>query len=165
MQSSIAQCRYLLSLADRTIADLNDSHLALVSSGGTKTAGWLVGHLAVTGDFARRLCGRRPICAKEWQALFNPGTLPLKNESEYPRMENLRDQFRAVYLDLCDAALDCDDELLRKENPLAQARSGFPTAGEFVKYLLTGHLGYHLGQLVAWREGAGLGARAIISKA
>jgi hypothetical protein len=28
--------------------------------------------------------------------------------------------------------------------------------GDFVGYLLTGHLAYHLGQLVAWRTAAGL---------
>lgn len=159
MLSSTAQCRYLLSLADQMVADLDDSHLALITIGGTKTAGWLVGHLAVTGDFSRRLCGRSPLCASEWRTLFNPGSHPRMHQSEYPGMDSLREMFRAIYLDLCDAALKTDDEMLSKENPFAPARAGFPTAGEFVRYALTGHLGYHLGQLAAWRESAGLGSR------
>jgi len=39
----------------------------------------------------------------------------------------------------------------------APARPDFPTAGDFVAYLLSSHLAYHLGQLVAWRAAAGLG--------
>lgn len=157
MQSSISQCRYLLSLADPMLADLDDSHLALEPRAGVKTAGWLIGHLAVTGDFARRLCGRSPICSSEWQKLFNPGSHPPPHQSVYPSMMNLREVFRSVYLDLCDGAVNADDEVLAKENPYAPARLGFPTSGEFVKYILTGHLGYHLGQLTAWRATAGLG--------
>src|SRR5438034_6534034 len=53
MNASIAQCRYLLSLAEPILAGLDDSHCALEPQPGTKTAGWLVGHLAVSGDFAR----------------------------------------------------------------------------------------------------------------
>ena len=42
-------------------------------------------------------------------------------------------------------------------NPFAPVRDGFPTAGEFLAYLMTGHFAYHLGQLVAWRGAAGVG--------
>ena len=56
---------------------------------------------------------------------------------------------RAIALELADAP--------ESANPFAPARTAFPTAGDFVAYLLTGHLAYHLGQLVAWRATAGLG--------
>lgn len=154
MESSIAQCRYLLSVADQVLADLDDSHLALEPHVGLKTAGWLIGHLAVTGDFARRLCGRSPICPPGWRPLFNPGSHPPEHQNLYPPMMSLREAFRSVYIDLCDSALGTDDELLAKENPYAPARAAFPTAGEFVRYLVTGHLGYHLGQLTVWRAAA-----------
>ena len=36
----------------RAVKDLDDSHLALEPRPGLKTAGWLIGHLATTGDFA-----------------------------------------------------------------------------------------------------------------
>jgi hypothetical protein len=105
MGPSIAQCRHLLTVAERVLAGLDDSHRALEPQAGVKTAGWLIGHLAVTGDFARRLSGRRPaICPREWQALFNPGSEPSLRPSDYPSMKNLIDAFRAVYADLADNA-------------------------------------------------------------
>jgi hypothetical protein len=154
---SVTQCRFLASSADRVLGRLTDAHLALEPQPGGKTAGWLVGHLSVTGDFARRLCGRDPLCSKEWRARFNPGTSPSTDPRDYPPMTELCDAFRAVYSDLPRAAVEADPARLAAENPYAPARAAFPTAGEFVAYLLAGHLGYHLGQLVAWYAAAGLG--------
>jgi hypothetical protein len=37
--------------------------------------------------------------------------------------------------------------------------SKFPTFGHFATYIMTGHLGYHLGQLSAWRAAAGMRIR------
>lgn len=156
MHAHVTQCRHLQSLAERALLGLGDAHLAHEPAAGCKTAGWLVGHLAVTGDFARRLCGRAPLCPKEWRALFNPGTEPSHDPAIYPAMSQLCDAVRTVYADLCDAAMGADQEVLAGENPFAPTRTTFPTSGEFVQYLLTGHFGYHLGQLVIWRAAAGL---------
>ena len=122
-----------------------------------KTAGWLVGHLAVTGDFGRKLCGRTPLCASEWRAKFNPGTQPSFSRANYPSMAELRDAFQAVYTDLCDAALSADSAVLARENPFPPTRASFPTSGDFVTYLLAGHLAYHIGQLQAWRSASNAG--------
>lgn len=157
MDSSVAQCRHLLSLAGPIFAGLEDAHSALEPQPGTKTAGWLIGHLSVTGDFGRRLCGRPPLCPAEWRAGFNPGSQPSVRQSDYPTMTALTEAFRAVYSDLCAALPDTDPRMLAAENPYAPTRAMFPTSGDFVRYLLSGHLAYHLGQLVAWRAAAGLG--------
>jgi hypothetical protein len=157
MDSSLMQCRHLLSLAGPVLAALGDAHVALEPQPGTKTAGWLIGHLAVTGDFGRRLCGRAPLCPKEWRALFNPGSQPSVQVADYPPMAELREAFHAVYANLCDAASSADRSVLGSPNPYEPARTSFPTSGDFVAYLLAGHLAYHFGQLVAWRAAAGLG--------
>lgn len=162
MSASVVQCRGLLRLADRALAGLGDGHRAIEPAAGCKTAGWLVGHLAVTGDFGRRLCGRAPLCPSEWRAAFNPGTKPSSNAADYPAMSDLGASVREVYADLCQAAVDAPAELLAVENPYPPARGDYPTAGAFVAYILAGHLGYHLGQLVAWRAAAGLPAVAVI---
>ena len=47
--------------------------------------------------------------------------------------------------------------VLGAQNPYAAARSRFPTSRDFLIYLMTAHLAYHLGQLAAWRAAAGLG--------
>src|SRR5262245_17932617 len=100
MDSSIVQCRYLLSLAPSILADLEDSHRALEPRPGVKTAGWLVGHLAVSGDFARVLCGRPALCPPGWPSMFNPGSEPSPDPDTYPLMAMLCDSFRLVHEDL-----------------------------------------------------------------
>jgi hypothetical protein len=154
MKTSIDQCRYQLKLADKILSRLDDSHLALEPYAGAKTAGWLIGHLAVTGDFGRRLCGASPQCPREWRGAFNPGTQSSLNPADYPRMDALRSSFADVYADLCVAAADADPALLAVPNPFEPARADFPTSGDFVSYLLSSHLAYHLGQLAGWYTAA-----------
>jgi hypothetical protein len=157
MNATLAQTRHLLRSAERILDGLDDSHRAIEPHPGTKTAGWLIGHLAVTGDFARKLYGRPPMCPVEWRTAFNPGSQPSGDANTYPSMTTLMTRFREVYADLAAAASESDPVSNAAENPFAPARPSFPTAGEFLAYLMTGHLAYHLGQLVAWRAAAGLG--------
>jgi DinB superfamily len=155
MNPSLVQCRYLLSVAELVFANLDDSHRALEPRPGMKTAGWLVGHLAVSGDFARVLCGRAALCPPGWRPLFNPGSEPSGDPNVYPAMAALCDAFRLVYADLLVATVEVDPSALSVANPFPPARAGFPTSGDFVAYLMSSHLAYHLGQLVAWRNAAG----------
>lgn len=154
MHAAAAQGTFLLQQYDRWLADLEDRHLAHEPLPGTKTAGWILGHLVVTGDFARRLCGLKPIAPKEWRPLFTPGTTPSLETGSYPPMRELLEAFRAIYRDLMANAANATPEGLAMPNPFEPARPAFPTAGDFAVYLLTGHLGYHLGQLSIWRAAA-----------
>ena len=122
-----AQSRYMLAQAERILAGLDDGHLSLEPKPGMKTAGWLIGHLAVTGDFARRLCGRESLCPKEWRATFNPGTQPSLDPTVYPPLAVLRDRLRAVYSDLSGAFSSAEESALGAPNPYGPARDGFPT--------------------------------------
>lgn len=157
MDACIQQSRYLALLADSIIDGIDDAHIAIEPRPGLKTPGWLIGHLAITADFGRRLCGRQPICPREWRSMFNPGSQPSTDASTYPPIAVLREKFKAVYADLCSAVVEADPSLLAAVNPYEPARNPFYTAGEFVAYMLCGHLAYHVGQLSAWRAAAGIG--------
>ena len=139
------------------LAGLDDSHLALEPELGAKTAGWILGHLAVTGDFARHLCGQPAICPAEWRSAFNPGSEPSRDRSSYPGMAELCAAFWSVYRDLPLAAAEAESTKLAGPNPYGPACADFPLASDFVAHLTSSHLAYHLGQLVAWRAAAGLG--------
>jgi hypothetical protein len=156
MDPIVTQCRFLIASADPLFAGLDDSHRALEPTPRTKTAGWLIGHLSVTGDFGRKLCAVPPMCPKPWRAAFNPGSQPSVNPSDYPPMPELIAAFRAVYTDLCTTLPAAAPSALAAPNAYTPSLKDFPTAGDFVTYLMTGHLGYHLGQLSAWRAAAGL---------
>lgn len=157
MQAIVDQSVYLLSLAEPILSELDDSHRALEPMAGAKTAGWLVGHLAVSGDFARDWCGRRPLCPALWRTAFAPGSQPSLQPGDYAPMAMLVTTFFAVYRDLCAAVLTAPPAVLVAPNPYGPARKDFPTVRDFVAYLMTAHLGYHLGQLTGWRAAAGLG--------
>jgi hypothetical protein len=148
-----AQCRFLLATYAKLVADLDDGHRVVEPRPGSKTAGWIVGHLCVTGDFGRRLCGQKAICPAEWRAKFNPGTQPSANAADYPPMRALIEHFHKVYGDLPIAYGSASAETLGAPNPYEPGRASFPTGGDFAAYLMTGHLGYHLGQLYGWRAG------------
>ncbi len=154
MQAAALQGAFLLKQYERWLVDLEDRHLAYEPTPGAKTAGWLLGHLVVTGDFARRLCGLPYRAPKEWRALFAPGTTPSRDAKTYPPMRELIDTFRAVYEDLVANAAAASSEALAAPNPFEPMRPAFPTAGSFAEYILSGHLGYHLGQLSMWRAAA-----------
>jgi hypothetical protein len=157
MNGITSQCRYLLTLAEPILDGLDDSHRTIEPIAGAKTAGWLVGHLAVSGDFARRLCGRSSLCPESWHTSFNPGSMPQTDETAYPLMQALKDTFFIVYRDLCEISSQVPGDLLAEPNPFTPARDHFTTAGDFLGYLMSAHLAYHLGQLVGWRAAAGLG--------
>ncbi|HEV8599268.1 MAG TPA: DinB family protein [Gemmatimonadales bacterium] len=154
MKAAAVQSAFLLRQYERWFVDLEDQHRAQEPAPGAKTAGWLLGHLVITGDFARKLCGLSPIAPKEWRPLFAPGTVPSREPGSYPPMQALIDACRAVYADLAANAPAAPSEVLELPNPFEPARAAFPTAGAFATYLLTGHLGYHLGQLSLWRAAA-----------
>jgi len=154
------QGRFIFNQGKRWHRDLTDAHCALAPTAGGKTAGWLLGHLSVTGDFARKLCGLAPMCSKEWRAMFNPGTQPSTDASVYPSLAELRATLKSVYVDLYENGPNGPAAQLGLPNPYTPAIEAFPTAGDFASYLMTGHLAHHLGQLTAWRVAAGLSIAA-----
>jgi hypothetical protein len=157
MQEAIRLSMFMLSEAEGLLRGLDDSHRALEPMPGAKTAGWLVGHLAFTGDYARRLCGRKPLCDESWRLRFAPSTKPSHDENTYPPMALLLSMFATVYSDLLAAAAEADRHTLSAANPYSAGRDRFPTVRDFLSYLMTAHLAYHLGQLSGWRAAAGLG--------
>lgn len=158
MHDAIRLSIFMLSQAEPILRGLTDEHRALEPMPGTKTAGWLIGHLAFTGDYARRLCGRTPICGDSWARRFAPGTQPSPDASAYPPMAELAATFGSVHSDLVAAAAEAPRHMLSAPNPYASARDRFPTVRDFLIYLMTAHLAYHLGQLHCWRAAAGVGA-------
>src|ERR1041385_616659 len=97
MRAAADQGAFLLEQYAWCLAGLEDRHSALEPVPGGKTAGWLVGHLVVTGDFGRRLCALKPIAPKEWRPLFAPGTQPSLDPGTYPPMRAMVEAFRSIY--------------------------------------------------------------------
>lgn len=88
--------------------------------------------------------------------MFSPGTTPSTNEPDYPPMKQMVERFHAVYSDLVTAYPAAASDTLGAENSYPPTRDSFPTTGDFVAYLMNGHLAYHLGQLSGWRAATGV---------
>jgi hypothetical protein len=151
MENASRTCAHLTKLGVSLIGDLTDADLALPSTPNGKTAGWLLGHLCITGDFIRRKSGASPLTPKEWGPKFTIGTKPSTVAADYPPMAELRTAFENVYSDLAKLAPTLSAELLSAPGPFEQVRDRFPTHGAFLSWMMSGHLGYHLGQLSEWK--------------
>lgn len=88
---------------------------------------------------------------KDWGPKFTLGTMPSTAAADYPPMAELRTAFKNVYADLTRIAPALSEELLAGPGPFEQVRDRFPTFGSFLTWIMTGHLGYHLGQLSEWK--------------
>src|SRR6266540_4588682 len=104
MENAARTCAHLTKLGGSLIGDLTDADSARATTSDGKTAGWLLGHLCITGDFVRRKCGAAPMTPKEWGPKFNMGTQPSTVASDYPPMAELRTAFEKVYADLAAMA-------------------------------------------------------------
>ena len=108
---------------------------------GTKTAGWRIGHLAVSGDFARDLLGRPSFVLNRVAGAV---------QSRQPAFRECLDDVTvdtAVRLEVYRTS--SVGRRIRRCSPprtqLGPAQPQFPTAGDFVAYLISSHLAYHLG--------------------
>jgi hypothetical protein len=151
MQNASTICLHLLTYAEPLLRDLKDEQLAVAAKNG-KTAGWLVGHLCITGDFIRRKTGRPPLTPKDWGPRFGPGTIPSQSAADYPTTVELRSAFENVYRDLAAVAPTISPDVLAAPSPFEPGRVRFPTTREFLTWIMTGHLGYHIGQLYGWHS-------------
>jgi hypothetical protein len=156
MKDAATICQHLLGYAEPLLADLTDEHLPIADETNGKTAGWLIGHLCVTGDFMRRKAGRPPLTPKEWGPKFTIGSVPSRTGTDYPELAALRAAFDGIYRDLISVAPELPAELLASPSPFEPGRARFATFGAFLTWIMTGHLGYHVGKLYGWRGAAGL---------
>lgn len=147
MKNAATVCTHLLNYSHQFVPSLTDADLAVSVAPGAKTIGWLLGHLCVTGDFVRRKSGRPPLTPKEWGPIYAPGSKASANAADYPPMAVLIKTFNDVYSDLASVVPTLGKETLVKPNPYDRAIGTYPTLGEFAGWIMTGHLGYHLGQL------------------
>jgi hypothetical protein len=113
---------------------------------------WQIGHLALAYDFGIGiLTGVTE--HRRWVPLFAPGTTPLADRGAYPTKAELVDAFQRRH-DAFRALLaqPIDPATLAAENPFEPIRATLPTVRDLMSYLLTGHLGMHIGQYSAWRK-------------
>jgi hypothetical protein len=119
---------------------------------------WILGHLAISTDYAAMLLGLSKDCPEEWHRRFGPGSRAPRPDEPRPKKDNLLLAIQRGHERVSHASERVTAERLAQQHPvdLAFLRESLPTVGELLAHLMTTHPAAHLGQLSAWRRACGM---------
>jgi len=147
---------FLMHYCRMLAGDIAEERLTEQPLPGVNHPAWIRGHLALTADFAAGLLGADKVLPAAWQPLFGPGSKTSASRSVYPSKDVLLQAVEHGFERLRRKAATATPEQLSRPTTNARAKEALPTAKEMVAFLLTGHLGIHLGQFSSWRRMIGL---------
>ncbi|NNJ26859.1 DinB family protein [Alienimonas chondri] len=146
-------------------ADIPEDRLAEQPQPGMNPPVWLLGHVAVVGNFALSLLDGLGIDAPAvdlpgWRENFGIGSRPLVYADDFspPSGDELRAAVKDTHARYLAASAHLTPEMLAKPLPIERLAVRFPTYGDMLTHLLTTHDAVHWGQLSAWRRAVGLPA-------
>jgi len=155
-ETELASNAVLLGLAEHLTADISDADMTAQAVAGTNHPAWILGHLAYAADGAVGLLGGEKQTDAEWSTKYGRDSKLSSDRADYPSRDELLRVFLETHGRARELASTADPELMKRPNPNSRMRDRLPTIGEMCAFLLTGHLGFHLGQLSAWRRMRGL---------
>jgi hypothetical protein len=157
MLDSANQVNLLLMQYCRTLlADIPDERMTEQPVPGVNHPAWVLGHLAWAADGTLEKLGGQSALPAGWSALFGAGSKTSDARGDYPPKDELLRVFEQSYQQLRQKAAAASPEQLSRPTANPRAKETLPTMRELVPFLLTGHMGVHLGQLSSWRRMIGL---------
>jgi hypothetical protein len=148
--------QFLLKYCHLLTADIADERMAEQPMPCVNHPAWILGHLAVSAEMVIGRLGGDKFLPAEWGDLFKPGSSPRDVRVDYPSKETLLKGLEDSFARARDAAAGASAETLAAPTPNPRMKEGLPTMCEVTAFILTGHLGVHLGQLSMWRRLAGM---------
>ncbi len=143
-------------LCHRLAGDVEDAQLTHQPTPGTKPPLWILGHLAISSDYAARLLGGAFECPKIWHDHFGRGSDNLPPADVRPPKSDLLAALDAGHRRVSATAPGADPAALEVPHRIALFEdSPLQTRGDLVGHLLTTHPAFHLGQLSTWRRQMG----------
>ncbi|MFH5803782.1 DinB family protein [Alienimonas sp. DA493] len=145
--------------------DLTEEQLALRPQPGLNPPVWILGHVAVVGNFALTVLrglgvDAMPVDLPGWRENFGIGSEPLVYAEDFTPPSG--DELRAAVKETHDRALAAAERVpaAALDEPLGpdleRLAARFPRYGDLLTHALTTHDAVHWGQLSAWRRAAGL---------
>lgn len=131
---------------------IDESEMDVQPAPGLNTPRWILGHLAVAGDFAAKWSGAPAHCPKEWYPAFGPGSKPEAPPSPPPTKQELLAVIEKIHAAVTAAVKVATPEALAKPHTFQPVLEAFPTIADFLAHLMTTHPMLHLGQLSVWRR-------------
>jgi hypothetical protein len=156
LTTAITINRFLVGYCWKLVADIAEERLAEQPVGGVNHPAWILGHLAFSAERANSMLGAANALPPGWPAQFGPGSRPTSNRGEYPAKAELLSVVEQSFERLRRLAGDASPEQLARPSTNPYTKEALPTIKDGVAFLLTGHLGVHLGQLSMWRRLIGI---------
>lgn len=148
---------FTLGYCQRLLEDVDESEMQHQPTPGVNPPAWIVGHLALSTDFALGVMGEPKRLPDEWSEEFGPRSEPLSQGHPYPSKAELIIALKEGHAAVVAALPNVDPEKLSAPNPLPSPmlRRAFPTAGDLLAHLMSTHESFHLGHLSNWRRQMG----------
>jgi len=159
LESEIAINRFLTGYCRKMMEDLPDERLTEQAVPGVNHPAWIIGHLAfVAHRGVALLTGAEMALPESWQQKFGPGSKLTATRADYPSKEELLKTLQEAHSLFQRTASAATPERLAQPSQHPRLKDPLPTVKDLAAFLLTGHLGVHLGQLSMWRRMIGLPA-------
>jgi hypothetical protein len=155
LDSAIRINKFLLQYCRMMVADLADERLAEQPAAGMNHPAWILGHLTFSAERGSELLGVDKAAAS-LMTLYGPGSKPSASRGDYPSKDELLHGVEQSFERLRQRIAQATPEQLAKPTTNPRMKEALPTIQDVVAFLLTGHLGTHLGQLSSWRRTIGL---------
>ena len=147
-----------LQYAQMLVKDVSSDQITQQPGGVINHPAWSLGHLVVSADHLGQLVELDSDLPDGWDKTFATGGVPIADRSAYPSKDELLDALKAAHTRNTEAVKKFDTAKLAVEHPNEKTRQYFPTVGDMVVFMMTGHEMDHLGQIAAWRRAMGLGS-------
>jgi hypothetical protein len=149
---------FVLDYCHKLTDDIAEADMAHQPMAGVNSPVWILGHLAISTDYAAMLLGQSKDCPEEWHRRFGPGSTPPRSDEPRPTKAKLLYAIDRGHERVAHAAEKVTAARLAERHPvdLAFLRESLPTVGELLAHLMTTHPAAHLGQLSAWRRMRGM---------
>ena len=118
---------------------------------------WSIGHLALTSDVMMLEMGEEQAFPGEWMERFFPGAPITGHVDDYPPMSELMDQLEKQHSRVSARLAEISPEELAAPPKMELVQRRFSQVAQFVTYAMTGHEGFHLGQIACTRRALGVG--------
>ena len=156
LDSELNVNRFLVSYCRMLVGDIADERLAEQPLPDVNHPAWILGHLAFSADRASSLLDAPKELLATWTPLFGPGSKPSASRIDYPSKDELLREVEQGFERLRQTIATATPEQFAKPSTNPRTKDALPTIKDGVAFLLTGHLGVHLGQFSTWRRMIGL---------
>jgi hypothetical protein len=155
-EQEVTLFRFMHGYLQNVVAEYSEADLQAVLPGAVNSPGYVLGHLAISNDFALGLLNQPKVCSEGWGTAFGPGSDPTKMQIPYPSKQILLDTIRQGHERVIAAVPQADPVAMAQPQTFPFFRgTAIKTVGDCVALLMTTHFSLHVGQLSLMRRMAG----------